>query len=272
MSFLQINDVSYEYTGGFLALDRINLHIEQGENLAIVGQNGAGKTTLVKMLNGLLRPTQGSVMIGEFNTKEHTTAKLSRIVGYVFQNPDDQIFHSTVRAEVAYGLKSRGLTQEEISHRVDEALKIAGIHEFAEENPFNLSFSMRKFIAIAAVIAVDCPVLIFDEPTAGQDLNGNKKLAEMLIWLKEKGKTLITISHDMEFVAKNFDHIVVMANKKILGSGTSKEIFWNAEMLNQAMLKQPYISRLFQSLDLKSDIVTIEEGANDLLKRLKIEV
>ena len=180
MSDLILKDVSFSYPGGFLAVDHINLEIKSGENVAIVGQNGAGKTTTVKMMNGLLKPTEGDVLIGDMNTKNYTTAQVSRVVGYVFQNPDDQIFHATVESEVRYGPKTMKLDPAEEDRRVQEALEITGMEEFKDENPMNLPLSMRKFVTIAAVIAMGTEILIFDEPTAGQDVEGNKKLSEIL--------------------------------------------------------------------------------------------
>ena len=242
MTDLVLKDVSFSYPGGFLAVDHINMEIKAGENVAIVGQNGAGKTTTVKMMNGLLRPTEGQVLIGDMNTKDYTTAQISKVVGYVFQNPDDQIFHSTVESEV----------------RLDR---------YKDENPYNLPLSTRKFVTIAAVIAMETDILIFDEPTAGQDIEGNKRLSDILKTLHEKGKTVITISHDMEFVADNFKKVIVMAKKKIVRSGTPKEIFWDYESLEKAMLKQPYVSRVCKALGIEGSVINIEDAIEKIMSR-----
>ena len=138
MRDLILKDVSFSYPGGFLAVDQINMEIKAGDNVAIVGQNGAGKTTTVKMMNGLLHPTKGDVLVGDMNTKDYTTAQISRIVGYVFQNPDDQIFHATVESEVRFGPKTLKLPKEEEDKRVQEALEITGMDRFKDENPLNL--------------------------------------------------------------------------------------------------------------------------------------
>lgn len=267
MSDLIIKDVSFSYPGGFLAVDQINMEIKAGENVAIVGQNGAGKTTTVKMMNGLLRPTEGEVLIGDMNTKDYTTAQISRKVGYVFQNPDDQIFHSTVESEVRFGPKMMKLSQEEEDKRVEQALLMTGMDRFKEENPYNLPLSTRKFVTIAAVIAMDTDILIFDEPTAGQDIEGNKRLSAILRTLHEQGKTVITISHDMEFVADNFKKVIVMAKKKIVRSGTPEEIFWDFESLEKAMLKQPYVSRVCKALGIEGKVIRIEDAIEEILSR-----
>lgn len=267
MAHVVFKDVTFAYPNGYVAIDNINIEIEKGENMAIVGQNGAGKTTAVKMCNGLLKPAKGDVTIGDMNTKQYTTAQVSRKVGYVFQNPDDQIFHSTVYEEVQFGPKMMKLAQEQLDKQVEHALKVTGMDVFKDENPYNLPLSIRKFVTIAAIIAMDTEVMIFDEPTAGQDLDGNQRLSAILKDLHAQGKTVITISHDMEFVVANFDRIIVMANKKVVTTGTPKEIFWNFTALEQAMLKQPYISKLCGSLGLGGNIISLQEAVKAIKDR-----
>lgn len=269
MRDLVIKDVSFTYPGNFLAVDGINMEIKAGENVAIVGQNGAGKSTTVKMMNGLLKPTKGDVIVGDMNTKDYTTAQVSKYVGYVFQNPDDQIFHATVEEEVRFGPKYMKLDKEEEDRRVEFAMKLTGMDEFKDENPMNLPLSMRKFVTIAAVVAMDTDILIFDEPTAGQDIEGNKRLSEILKILHEMGKTVITISHDMEFVVENFERVIVMATKKIVREGTPAEIFWDLETLKHAMLHQPYVSRVCRELGIESNVIHMDEAVEELLKLKK---
>lgn len=260
MAYIELKDVSFAYPGGYLAVDGVSLSIEKGENVAIVGQNGAGKTTTVKLFNALHYPTGGDVIINGKSTKGQTTAQVSRTVGYVFQNPDDQIFHSTVLAEVEFGPRMMKLPEEKVKELVDFALKITGMKRFREENPYNLPLSVRKFVTIAAIIAMDCDVMIFDEPTAGQDYDGNRRLSRILRDLTAKGKTLITISHDMVFVADNFSRVIVMSNKKVILDSTPKDVFWNLPVLEEAMLKQPYVSRICHSLGLSSSVTQMDEA------------
>ncbi len=262
MAYIELKDVRFAYPDGHLAVDGVSFSIEKGENVAIVGQNGAGKTTTVKLLNALHYPTDGDVIIDGKTTKGRTTAQVSRTVGYVFQNPDDQIFHSTVLAEVEFGPRMMKLPEEKVKELVDYALKITGMKRFREENPYNLPLSVRKFVTIAAIIAMDCDVLIFDEPTAGQDFNGNKRLSRILRDLAEKGKTLITISHDMVFVADNFSRVIVMSNKKVILDGKPKEVFWNLPALDEAMLKQPYVSRICGALGLSNSVTQMDEAVD----------
>lgn len=265
MADIIIKNVSFTYPNGHTALENIDLSIRSGENVAIVGQNGAGKTTLVKLMNGLNKPTIGDVFVGNMNTKDFTTAQVSRFVGYVFQNPDDQIFHSTVEEEVRFGPAYLKLPKDEEDRRVEKALKMTGMDVFKDTNPFDLPLSTRKFITIAAVIAMDTDVLIFDEPTAGQDIEGNKRLGMILDELQKSGKTLITISHDMEFVADNFDRVVVMAKKRIVTEGNPHEIFWNFPALEKAMLKQPYAARVCRQLGIEG-VISVEEAVERILK------
>ncbi len=266
MSYIELKDVRFAYPGGFLAVDGVSFSIEKGENVAIVGQNGAGKTTTVKLLNALHYPTDGDVVIDGKSTKGRTTAQVSRTVGYVFQNPDDQIFHSTVYSEVEFGPRMMKLPEKQVKEQVEYALKITGMKRFREENPYNLPLSVRKFVTIAAIIAMDCDVMIFDEPTAGQDFNGNKRLSRIITELSERGKTLITISHDMVFVADNFSRVIVMSNKKVVWDGKPEEVFWNMPVLEEAMLKQPYVSRICNVLGLSGSITQMDDAVEIIAK------
>lgn len=265
MSGIILKNVNYMYPGGTLAADNLSIRIKSGENIAVIGKNGAGKSTLAKMLNGLLKPREGDVLIGDMNTRDYTTAQISKLAGYVFQNPDEQIFHAAVEKEVAFGPKRMKLKKEEIKRRTEEALKLTHLLEYREENPYNLPLSQRKFVTIAAVLAMEPYIYIFDEPTAGQDMAGNQKLAEILRHLHRKGKTVITITHDMEFVAENCEKIIVMANNKIIRTGSPEEIFWDMEVMKEANLKQPSVSRICRQLGFTGPVRT-SDAAKMILK------
>ncbi|MGY3718255.1 energy-coupling factor ABC transporter ATP-binding protein, partial [Sutcliffiella cohnii] len=271
MSFLQVRNVSFEYPNGFTAVENITTNIDRGEKLAIVGQNGAGKTTTVKMMNGLLKPTQGDVIIDGQNTKDYTTAQISKKVGYVFQNPDDQIFHSDVYSEIAYGPKTKGLTDDQVHDIVLEAAELSGIEEFLGENPYNLPFSTRKFVTIACVLAMDVDVVILDEPTAGQDYIGMIQISKIIESLVQRNKTVITITHDMEFVINNFERVIVMANKRIISDTNKREVFWDLEVIDQANIKQPYISALAKKLSVGDKVLSIDEFVASVLPPIKKE-
>jgi energy-coupling factor transport system ATP-binding protein len=225
----------------------------------ILGQNGAGKTTIVKMMNNLLSPTEGEVLIGGNNTKDFTTAQVSQDVGYVFQNPADQIFHATVNEEVAYGPKvALGLSDDEVLTRTEMGIKSVGLWGERNKNPFDLPLSVRKFVAIASIVAMDPSVYIFDEPTAGQDLTGLSCLARVIDSLHVKGKTVVTITHDIEFAVKNFDRIIVMCQGVILKDGNAIEVFYDDEVMDKARLKPPYVTRLARDLGMRFDVVRMD--------------
>ena len=237
MGIIEFKDVSFQYPNGFSAVENVSFEINEGEAIAIIGQNGAGKTTTVKMINGLLKPTHG----------------------YVFQNPDDQIFHNNVEDEIRFGPKKQGLSEEEIVKKTEWAAKLCGLSEQMQENPYNLPLSIRKFVSIASVLAMDDKILILDEPTAGQDLIGIKRLENILAELKKENKTVVTITHDMEFAVNNFKKIFVMSHKNLLRVGNAKEIFSDNELLKDSMLKKTYIGDLCDKLKLDETAVTIEE-------------
>ena len=248
------------------ALEDFSLTIKQNEIHGLLGPNGAGKTTLVKLLNGLLKAENGNVIVDNWNTKDFSVAKMSRKVGYVFQNPMDQIFYNNVYDEIAFGTKKLKFSQEDVEKYVEKAIKLTGLDSFRKENPYNLPYSTRKFVTIASVIAMNCDVIIMDEPTAGQDFYGMQVLHNLIKELHKEGKTIITITHDMEFVVKNFDRVIVMTNGKVIADGNKRDIFWQFDTLEKSMVKQPYISDLARELELDGKILSVEEFVENYRK------
>lgn len=259
MSYIEVDNVSYTYPNGFLAVENLSLSIDKGENIAIIGQNGAGKTTTVKMMNRLLKPTSGNIIIDGMNTKDYTAAQISKKVGYVFQNPDDQIFHSDIYSEIKFGPKKLGYPEEKVKENVHAAAKLTDVEKYLEEHPYNLPYSLRKFVTIACILAMDTDVIIFDEPTAGQDFAGVKKISYIINELIKQNKTIITITHDMEFVVENFERVIVMAGKKKVADKNKREVFWDFEVIEKAKIKQPHISRLAKKLHVSNTILNSEE-------------
>ena len=247
---LRIENLMFQYPSATSpTLKNINLHFTEGETVAIIGQNGAGKTTLVKLLNGLLKPTEGDVYAGDMNTKDFTTAKISRKVGYVYQNPDDQIFNSDVYSEVSFSPKYFGWSAEKVKESVRKAIDMTQIKEYLNEHPYNLPYSMRKLVTIACVLAMETEVVIFDEPTAGQDRRGIEVLSNIILEMKRMGKIIIIITHDMEFVVRNFDRVIVMANGTVVADADKNVIFSDNDILKQANLKKPYVARVGEYLE-----------------------
>src|SRR6266540_3633757 len=190
---IEISDLRFTYPNGVEALRGVSLTIEPREQVALVGQNGAGKTTLAKHFNGLLQPTSGKILIGDWNTKEHSVAKLARRVGYVFQNPDEQLFSKNVGTEVAFGPKNLGYSGDPLQTLINDALAMTELSDKTETNPYDLSATWRKMVALASVISMNTDIVIFDEPTTGQDAVNVGRIANVIKALRERGKTVVTI-------------------------------------------------------------------------------
>jgi energy-coupling factor transport system ATP-binding protein len=222
---LVIESVVFVYPDGTRALDGVDLEIGPGERVAIVGQNGSGKSTLVRHLNGLLRPTEGRVLIDGQDAARFHVAQLAAQVGLAFQNPDRQIFAGRVRAEVAFGPRNLGLRGAALARAVDEALDAVGLTGAADTNPYDLGYSRRKLLAIASVLAMRTPVVVLDEPTTGQDARGVARVRSIVERLAAEGRTVITVSHDMRFVAETSRRVVVMRAGRIVLDGTPADVF-----------------------------------------------
>jgi len=255
---LQIEGLHFSYPSGVEALCGVSLTVEPGEHLAIVGQNGAGKTTLVKHLNGLLRPTRGTVRIGDWLTDDYSVAQLAAKVGYVFQNPDDQLFKSNVRDEVSFGPTNLRFPAERVERLVGDAMQLLKLSDKADTNPYDLDPTWRKRVAIASVIAMNTPVVVLDEPTTGQDYRNLRDIAGVIQFLGGQGKTVIAISHDIDFVAENFPRIVVMGGGRVLLDGTPNQVFTQEDVLSSTYVQPPQLTRLGARLELGQVVHTVE--------------
>ncbi|MFN3309910.1 MAG: energy-coupling factor ABC transporter ATP-binding protein [Anaerolineales bacterium] len=256
---IRVENLSFRYPNGVLALQGVSLEIASGEQVAIIGQNGAGKTTLVKHLNGLLQPTEGRVLIGDWDTRQYSVAKLAQRVGYVFQNPDEQLFTKSVAEEIAFGPQNLGYSKERLQTLVEDALQLTQLQAMRSANPYDLSPTWRKMVAIASILAMDTPILIFDEPTTGQDAASVGRLATIIAELKQRGKTVITITHDIDFCAENFGRVIVMGNGQVLLDGSAKEVLGQEAILAQTYVDPPQITRLGLRLGLTEVVCTPQE-------------
>ncbi len=225
MTDLSCTGLRYVYPGGVRALDRVDLLIAAGEGVAVVGQNGSGKTTLVRHFNGLLRPTEGRVLVGDLDTQTVRTARLAALVGLAFQDPDRQIFSGSVEAEVAFGARNVGLRGADLDASVKEALGSVGLDGERKTNPYDLGYSRRKLLTIASVLAMRTPIVVLDEPTTGQDARGVRTIKSIVDRLADEGRTVIAISHDMRFVSESFSRVVVMRVGRIVSDGTPADVF-----------------------------------------------
>ncbi|MBE5974905.1 MAG: ATP-binding cassette domain-containing protein [Paenibacillaceae bacterium] len=253
-----IKDLGFHYIPGAPVIENLSLSLDIRPT-AVIGQNGAGKTTLVKLLKGLLKPKAGTVLLEGEDISGRTVAQLAKKVGYVFQNPDDQIFKNQVLEEVMVGPLNIGMTRKEGEQRAREALEMVGLLHAEKENPYDLDLSERKMVAIASVVAMDPKVLILDEPTIAQDARGREILGQLIRTMTERGKFVLAILHDMDFVARYFERVIVMAGGKVISDGPGEKIFYEKDTLTKARLEPPHITRLCEILGYEGRFLTTED-------------
>ena len=269
---IEAENVHYSYPSKVEALKGVSISIKDGEFVAIMGQNGAGKSTFVKHFNGLLKPTVGSVRIDGVETTKSSVAALARNVGFVFQNPDHQLFSETVEEEISFALKNFGIEAEIIEKRIDWALNLLSLTQYRKTSPFLLSGGERKRVALASVLAWDPKTLILDEPTIGQDHEQKEKLRQFILQLQTQKKTVVTVTHDVEFVAECNPRVVLMKEGKIVADGEGKKILTEPAMLELSSIVLPQIAQVFtklSNLGLPKDIIDIYEAKTILLKEAR---
>ena len=269
---IEVEDAHFSYSNRVEALKGVSLTIKDGEFVSVMGQNGAGKTTLIKHFNGLLKPSQGTVRIDGVDTRKTSIATLARNIGFVFQNPDHQLFSETVEEEIAFALKNFGFETEVIEKRIDWALNLLGLTQYRKTSPFLLSGGERKRVALASVLAWDPKALILDEPTIGQDYQQKEKLRQFIVQMQTQGKTIVIVTHDVEFVAECNSRVLLMKEGKIIADGESREILTNQDVLAQSSIVLPQIAQIFahlSSLGLPKDVIDVYEAKTIILKALE---
>ena len=240
-----LENVCFGYGEDTSTVRDLSFHIEKGEFAAILGANGAGKTTTLKLIDGLLKPSMGRVFINGRDTAKTRVSERARFVGYLFQNPDRQIFKNSVREELVFGLETvrKGMTKEEVSQRVDKVLDSFGFS--GDEEPFSLSRGERQRVALASIIVVNPEIMILDEPTTGLDYRECTHIMDTIAEMNEKQKTtVVMVCHDMEIVASYASRTLVMAGGRLLDDGPVMEIFRNRELMKRASLLPPQIMEL----------------------------
>ena len=270
---VQLRDITYTYYTGVNALRGVNLDISRGEYVAVMGENGAGKTTMVKHFNGLLRPKEGKVIVDGEDIAKQSVAAMARKVGLVFQNPDDQLFAEDVEEEISFALKNFGYKEEVIKERVNWALNLLDIERYKRSSPFILSGGERKRVALASVLAWNPDVLILDEPTVGQDYGQKERLKHFLLQLRTQGKTVVIVTHDVEFVAESQPRIVLMAQGKIVADGPAKKIMTDAKDLDICSVAPPEVTKLFAKLvnyGFPGDVLGVDEALDLITRKLKV--
>jgi energy-coupling factor transport system ATP-binding protein len=251
---LALEGVGFVYPDGTRALDGLDLAIVSGERVAVVGQNGSGKSTMVRHLDGLLRPTEGRVLHDGVDIADQRVAALAARVGIVFQNPDRQIFAGKVRSEVEFGPRILGRSAAEASAAATDALAAVGLSTYADTNPYDLGYSNRKLLTVASILATATDVVVLDEPTTGQDARGVARIQQVIADLSAAGRTVITISHNMRFVAESFARVVVMGAGRVVLDGPPADVFAEAAwpVLASTYLEAPFTARVGARLGLGS--------------------
>jgi energy-coupling factor transport system ATP-binding protein len=251
-------DVYYDYPTGVSAIRGISLSLDEG-CVCIVGQNGAGKTTLARHLNGLLKPTRGRVLVRGKDTREYRVAELAREVGLAFQNPDDQLFRSTVEEEVRFGPDNVGASREESRRLIDSAIDLMGLEAVREKKPHDLGVPERKRVATASVIAMNTPVVVLDEPTGGQDAEGIDLLGQLVDTLVQQGKLVLVVTHDVEFAARHADRVIALHQGRVLLDDDPRTVFGREEDLVRTHVEPPAVTRLGKLLGLDETLLLPEE-------------
>ena len=241
LPLIMVHDVDYVYSNGTIALKQVSLNIKKGEFIAIMGQNGAGKTTLIRTFNGLIRPTKGSIFLEGENIDSKTIATISKKVGVIFQNPMHQLFSNTLEDEIKFSLKSLNLDKEEIQIKVDQILKEFDLEKYRKRSPLNLSGGESKKLAIASIICRDPDILVFDEPTLGQDAKEINFFLGLIKNELKRGKTIIMVTHNIEFTIEHAPRIILMGGGQIIADGPTQSIFTNEFLISKSSLIMPQI-------------------------------
>ncbi len=278
---IELKNVSYIYEQEppVTALEKINLNIEPGAFIGLIGHTGSGKTTLVQLLNGLIKPTSGQVIVDGKDIGENKKGlkDIRRRIGLVFQYPEHQLFEETVYRELAFGPKNLGLDKDEIDIRIREALNLIGMDfdKYSDRSPFNLSGGQQRKIALAGVLAMKPGVLILDEPFAGLDPRGRKQLTELLKRLHEQQNiSFILISHRMDEISYLATRILALKEGHIVLDGSPAEIFSQPEKLKEIALDIPQLTEILfrlqkKGLEVRSDIFDIEQAADEIIDKLR---
>ncbi|MCL5950044.1 MAG: ATP-binding cassette domain-containing protein [Candidatus Bathyarchaeota archaeon] len=272
----KIENLSHEYSDGTLALDNVSLSFERAERIALLGTNGSGKTTLLNHLNGILKPTSGKILF-EGNPLRYDAKSLLELrkrVGFVFQDPNDQLFAPTVKQDVAFGPLNLGYSTEKVKTIVDEALRTVGMSEFTEKPPHFLSLGQKKRVALAGVLAMQPEVIIMDEPTSNLDPRATSEILHLLLQLnKQSGITLLLATHDVDMVPLFANKLYILNKGKLVSEGTPKETFSNGELIRQVNLRSPRITHLFEVLKREDNLpidvelpLTIGEARKEIMR------
>lgn len=279
---IKVNNLSYIYDEGMpfetIALDNIDFEISEGEFIGLIGHTGSGKSTLIQILDGLLKPSKGKVLINNKNIfeKNENSKKMRKKIGLVFQYPEHQLFEETIYKDISFGPKNLGLDKDEINKRVCESMDLVGLEfeKYKDISPFELSGGQKRRAAIAGVLAMDPDVLILDEPTAGLDPKGRDEILNQIKKMNEKkNKTVILVSHSMEEIANLVNRLIVLSKGKKVLDGSVRDVFKKADLLKKIGLGVPQITKLINKLNEKGfqfedTILTVDEAKRLILSKI----
>lgn len=276
---LSVNINSFKYPDGTIALSDISLEIKKGEFIGILGSNGSGKTTLLKVMDGLLKDFDGTIMLDEIDIKKLSPKEIYKKVGLVFQNPDDQLFASTVFEDIAFGPINMGFSEEEVIKRVNNALKMVEMGGYARKSIHNLSFGQKKRVCIAGLLAMGHEILLLDEPTAGLDPMGEYKMMNLLTKLnKKEGVTIVMATHSVDLVPLFLSRLYILSKGKIVRGGSPEEVFTAPEEMSDVKLRLPQIAELIYRLKHEDKIpfsqipLTIGEARREIIKAMMFNI
>jgi len=241
LPLIMVHNVDYAYSNGTIALKQVSLNIKKGEFIAIMGQNGAGKTTLIRTFNGLIRPTKGSIFLEGENIDSKSIATISKKVGVIFQNPMHQLFSNTIEEEIKFSLKNLNLDKEEIQTKVDQILEEFNLEKYRKRSPLNLSGGESKKLSIASILCRDPDILVFDEPTLGQDAKEINFFLGLIKNELKRGKTIIMVTHNIEFTVEHAPRTILMGGGQIIADGPTQSIFTNEFLISKSSLIMPQI-------------------------------
>ena len=271
-SAIELRNCSYSYDGTVPALKGVSCSIEAGSWVALVGENGSGKSTLARLCNGLLRPQAGEVLVNGEDIRGRPVGEVACEVGFLFQNPDHQLFAPTVREEIAFDLKNLGFPYEEIAERVEEALTLFELSPYADRPPAVLGYGLRRQVTLASVLARRPAILILDEPTTGLDWRSTTSLMDHVEEQHEAGCTVLLITHDMRQVAERAAFVLMLHQGRLIAVGPTRELFAQPELLDRASISPPPITELSQRLrpaGMRGDSLTVEGFAREFDARLE---
>ncbi len=252
-SVIETIDLKHVYESGVTALNGVSVSVAKGDTVALIGQNGSGKTTLAKHLIGLLRPTAGEVRIGGENIADKSVAQISRQVGFVFQNPDHQIFCSSVLDELSFGLKTQGLDKKMRKERIDDILHRFKLEAYTDYPPAVLGFGLRRKVSLASICAMRPDVLILDEPTVGLDRRSSVELMDTVMQLNSEGHTILIVTHDMRVVAEYTKSSLILKGGELLASGPTSDLLMRFELLSETQIAPPQVVELTSAMNLRRE-------------------